>query len=105
MKDYLKNYKMQIKTLSPIYIGSGVKLGTKEYIYMPWNHEVIIPDMQIMFLAIQKKGLISEFTDFMMDSRQNTTTLSMWLKEHQFKSVDYEQWKLDGLRKMVILIL
>lgn len=94
MKDYLKNYKMQIKTLSPIYIGSGVKLGTKEYIYMPWNHEVIIPDMQIMFLAIQKKGLISEFTDFMMDSRQNTTTLSMWLKEHQFKSVDYEQWKL-----------
>ena len=58
MEEFLKHYRMRIEALSPIYIGSGVKLGTKEYIYMPWNHEVIIPDMQKMFLAVQKKGLI-----------------------------------------------
>ena len=45
MEEFLKHYRMRIEALSPIYIGSGVKLGKKEYIYMPWNHEVIIPDM------------------------------------------------------------
>ncbi len=94
MEDFLKHYKMQIEALSPIYIGSGEKIGTKEYIYMPRNHEVIIPDMQKMFLSMQKKGLIKEFTDFMMDARQGKTTLSQWLKEHQFRFEDYEAWKL-----------
>ena len=62
MEEFLKHYRMRIEALSPIYIGSGVKLGKKEYIYMPWNHEVIIPDMQKMFLAVQKKGVIKEYT-------------------------------------------
>ena len=69
MEEFLKHYRMRIEALSPIYIGSGVKLGKKEYIYMPWNHEVIIPDMQKMFLAVQNKGLIKEFTDFMSSAR------------------------------------
>ena len=94
MEEFLKHYRMRIEALSPIYIGSGVKLGTKEYIYMPWNHEVIIPDMQKMFLAVQKKGVIKEFTDFMMNAGQNGKTLSQWLKEHRFGSEDYEAWKL-----------
>lgn len=85
MEEFLKHYRMRIEALSPIYIGSGVKLGKKEYIYMPWNHEVIIPDMQKMFLAVQKKGLIKEFTDFMMNAGQNGKTLSQWLKEHRFR--------------------
>ena len=58
MKEFLKHYRMQIEALSPIYIGSGIKLGKKEYIYIPWNHEVIIPDMQKMFLSVQKKDLL-----------------------------------------------
>ena len=94
MEEFLKHYRMRIEALSPIYIGSGVKLGKKEYIYMPWNHEVIIPDMQKMFLTVQKKGLIKEFTDFMMNAGQNGKTLSQWLKEHRFGSEDYEAWKL-----------
>lgn len=94
MEEFLKHYRMRIEALSPIYIGSGVKLGKKEYIYMPWNHEVIIPDMQKMFLAVQKKGLIKEFTDFMMNAGQNGKTLSQWLKEHRFGSEDYEAWRL-----------
>ena len=93
MKEFLKHYRMQIEALSPIYIGSGIKLGKKEYIYIPWNHEVIIPDMQKMFLSVQKKGLIKEFTDFMMNAGQSGKTLSIWLKEHQFKLEDYEMWK------------
>lgn len=94
MKDFLKHYKMQIEALSPIYIGSGTKIGTKEYIYIAPRHEVIIPDMQKMFLTMQKKRLNEEFTEFMMDARQGKKTLSQWLREHQFRFEDYETWKL-----------
>ena len=54
MNEYLKCYKVKLHVLSPVHIGSGTKIGKKEYIYMPWNHQVIIPDIQKMYAELQK---------------------------------------------------
>ena len=91
MNDFLKHYQARILALSPIHIGSGSKIGKKEYIYLPWNHQVIIPDLEKMYTAIRKKGLESRFLDFMM--REPRLTLSEWLKQNGFRGTDYEQWK------------
>ena len=55
MRDYLKHYRVKICVLSPVYIGSGEKIGKKEHIYMPWNHHVIIPNVEKMYMDLQEK--------------------------------------------------
>lgn len=93
MQKFLKCYKMKIGVLSPIYIGSGEKIGKKEYIYMPWNHHVIIPDVDKMYGDIRRRGWENEFTDFLMDSRNGQLPLSMWLSQKKLCGDDYISWK------------
>ena len=57
MKEYLKIYRIKITALSPIHIGSGEKINKKEYIYLPRNHQVLIPDIEKMYGDLQKKVL------------------------------------------------
>ena len=40
---------------------------------MPWNHHVIIPNVEKMYMDLQKKGLGKEFADYMMDGRPEGT--------------------------------
>ena len=49
MGNFLKNYKMKIHALSPIFIGCGEKIGKKEYIYLPWDHKVIVPFIEKVY--------------------------------------------------------
>lgn len=92
MRQCFKNYKMTIRAVSPIFIGSGEEIGKKEYIYMPWNHRVIIPDIYTMYDDLRKRGLSDEYEKFMMDSRNNQMSLSNWLAQKQFRQQDYERW-------------
>lgn len=93
MKDYLKNYKAKIHVLTPMHIGCGQRLLKKEYIYLPKTHRVIVPDIQKMFSAIQKKGLSSAFMDFMLNTGNKGPSLSQWLGQNGFTFKDYEAWK------------
>lgn len=93
MNDYLKHYKVKIHVLSLIHIGSGSKIGKKEYIYMPWNHRVIIPDVEKMYADLQRKGLATEFMRYMMDGSSKAPSLAQWLGEKKFREADYEKWK------------
>lgn len=94
MSEYLKYYKVKLHVLSPVHIGSGTKIGKKEYIYMPWNHQVIIPDIQKMYAELQKKHLEKEFETYMLDTRTKGLALGKWLSTHKFQSKDYDKWTL-----------
>ena len=54
---------------------SAVKIGKKEYIYMPWNHRVIVPDLKKMYGDIRKKGLEKSYIDFMLNSNGKNASL------------------------------
>lgn len=97
MQQFLKHYKVKIRVLSPIFIGSGEKIGKKEYIYMPWNHRVIIPDVDKMFEDLSRRGWTNEFTSFLMDSRNGQMPLSTWLAQKKLRGEDYEKWKNYGM--------
>lgn len=94
MKDFLKHYRVCITVLSPMHIGSGEKIGKKEYIYMPWNHRVLVPDLKKMYEDIRKKGLEKNYIDFMLNSSGRNASLNNWLKQNKFRGADYEKWKL-----------
>lgn len=93
MKDYLKNYRVIIHTLSPIYVGSGEKIPKKEYIYLSHDHKVIIPDIQKMYSDVKRRGLEKEFTNFIMDLSGKSPSLFQWLDEHEFSIGDYKNWQ------------
>ena len=44
-ENYLKHYEMELIILSPVYIGSGEKIGKKEYIFLPLKKRVLVPDL------------------------------------------------------------
>lgn len=93
MNGFLKCYKVKITALAPIHIGSGQKIGKKEYIYMPWNHNVIVPEIEKMYADIRKKGQEKAFVSYMMDAEPRGPSLSQWLQRHGMKEADYERWK------------
>ena len=93
MNGFLKCYKVKITALAPIHVGSGQKIGKKEYIYMPWNQNVIVPEIEKMYADIRRKGLEEEFAGYMMDAGLKGPSLSQWLKRHGMKEADYERWK------------
>lgn len=90
MKDFLQHYNMKISVLSPVYIGSGEKIGKKEYIYLPRTHRVIIPDMEKMYAGLRKTHSEKEYVDYMLkDGRYG---LEVWLKQNGYKEKDFQAW-------------
>ena len=57
-ENYLKHYEMELIILSPVYIGSGEKIGKKEYIFLPLKKRVLVPDLGKMYTALMKKRAI-----------------------------------------------
>lgn len=89
--EVLKHYKMKIEALSPIHIGNGVTIGKKEYIRIPWDQLIIIPDFNRMYLDIQKKGHSRQFEKYILENDRDD--LSKWLKENGYQKKDYERWE------------
>lgn len=91
MSNFLKHYNLKIHVLSPIYIGNGQKIGKKEYIYLSWDNRVIIPDIEKMYTALQKKYMEREYLDYML--KNGKIELGQWLKQHGYQKNDYMKWK------------
>lgn len=102
MNDFLKHYKVKIHALSPIYIGNGVKIGKKEYIHLPWDRLVIIPDIERMYQALSRKGLAAEYQTYLL--KNNRDDLGVWLKQKGYQKKDYLLWKKYTLDAGDVLI-
>ena len=97
MNNFLKHYRLKIHTLSPVSVGSGEKIGKKEYIYLPKKKQAIIPDIEKMYADLCKKGLEEKYLKYMLD--KNSRELGSWLKEQGIAEEDFEKWsryKLDA---------
>ncbi|MCR5031306.1 MAG: hypothetical protein K6A92_00440, partial [Lachnospiraceae bacterium] len=87
MKDYLKTYPIRITALAPIYIGGGVSLSKKEYIYDAGLHKVLVPDTFRMVQGLQKKGILNRYMDFMQKS--DIDGLDQFLGQCNIRQDDY----------------
>lgn len=91
MSDFLKHYEMKITALSPMHIGNGEKIGKKEYIYLPWDNTVIIPDVRLLLGEIQKKHLDRQYAEYML--KNNRDELGNWLKKQGFQRQEFKHFQ------------
>lgn len=97
MRDFFKHYEMKITVLSPIHIGSGEKIGKKEYIYLPWDNMAVIPDVRLLLTEMQKRHIEQQYTDYIL--KNNRDELGNWLKKQGFQKKDFlriQKYTLDA---------
>lgn len=87
----LKHCRIKIEALSPLHVGSGEKIGKKEYIYLPWDQMVIVPDIYRMHGELQRNGNGQAFQDYLL--KNNKDALGSWLKALGYRKSDYLKWK------------
>lgn len=95
MNQYLKSYRVVMYTVGPVFIGNGKEIGKKEYIFLN-RRQVGIPDIQLLYAELKKKGKEDAFEEYML--RKRNISLSQWLEDQQVSIVDWEpliRYKLD----------
>lgn len=80
MKTYLKNYKLILTALSPIFIGSGKELNKQEYIQD--GKKIYIVDQTKLIGILQKRGLIQRYLNHISNPR---CSLRNWLIENDIR--------------------
>ncbi len=54
MKQYLKSYCVVLRTVGPVFVGSGREIGKKEYVFL--NRGLVgIPDIQRLYGELAKR--------------------------------------------------
>ena len=65
MESYLKHYKMKLKTLAPLYIGSGKEVTKKQYIFA--NNKIYVVDVPKFLKFIADKNLTDKYMTFLQN--------------------------------------
>lgn len=89
MNDYLKRYTITLKTLSPVFIGSGEQLGKKEYVFNTRKEKAWIFNPKKLYHHLAEENLLREYEKYMLQGRQD---LYSFMYEHNIKPAQYEKW-------------
>lgn len=65
-QDHLQVFDLTLKTQSPLFVGSGRKIGKREYIYSPNQGCVKILNMELFFDYMLRHDLVRQFEKFML---------------------------------------
>lgn len=63
---YLEQHRLTIHTLSPVFIGSGICLTKKDYIFIPQTKQILFVDLHKLFTLLEKKNLSQAYESFVM---------------------------------------
>lgn len=89
MKDFLKKYEIVIETTAPVFIGSGEKIGKKEYIFNDKEKKVYIPDFKKMYQFLKEKDLLDSYQTYLLSDNRD---YAYWLKSQGIQKNDYMPW-------------
>lgn len=89
MNDYLKTYKIILTTQSPVHVGSGKKIGKKEYIFDFRTNTVHIPDFAKMFGYMRNTRNLEKYQDYLLKDNRD---FAWWLKTNNILQKDYKNW-------------
>ncbi len=82
MRQYLKNYQVKIRTIAPVFIGSGKEIGKKEYLFLN-QRQVGILDTQLFYGYLKKLGKEQAFEQYLLGN--NYMDLKTWLWKQNLK--------------------
>lgn len=89
MNEYLKVYQFELKTLTPLFIGSGGTIGKKDYLYDRNRNQILLVDMRRMFDGLQKLRLLEAYERYVL---QPCKDLYAFLKENNIDRKESNQW-------------
>lgn len=95
MEDYLINYELKIKILTPVYIGSGYTVGKREYIHDKSKNLVSFLDLDKLFKGILDNGLYSEYEKYFTADNKNkemNVELKQFLERAGIGEDKYSEW-------------
>lgn len=82
MREYLRTYQVVMRTVGPVFVGSGKDIKKKEYVWMGDRNQVGIPDMQKLYREVVKRKKQSAFEEYFLGfSNKNLTD---WLVAQNF---------------------
>ena len=90
MQTYLKHYSAKITAKAPIFIGSGSKIGKKEFIYSAKDNMAAVPDMASFFTFLNERNKEDEYEKYMLYT--GNKDLGRWLYGQGIKKADYKQF-------------
>lgn len=85
-----------MRTMSPVFIGSGTSIGNREYIYLQNQHKVIVPDLLKMYMFFAKRGDAEAYQEYMLSEKY---PLYRWLTERGYRPSDFlsfRSYELDA---------
>lgn len=80
---YQKTYRVRLKTVGPVFIGSGKDLSKKEYIFLENRTKIGVMDTEAFYMFLKKKGLSAQYEDFLLHEKR--MDLYSWLRENNIK--------------------
>lgn len=87
MTRHLKYYQCVLRTIGPVFVGSGKEIGKKEYIFLN-QRKVGIPNMQKLYMEMRRRGIGSSFEDYLLGSWN--ISLTDWLGKQNVKMKELE---------------
>lgn len=65
MNQYLKSYQIVLHTVGPVFVGSGRKIGKKEYLFLN-QKQVGIPDIQSLYGELARRKKAAAFEEYLL---------------------------------------
>lgn len=101
MNQYLKCYRVVMRTLAPVFIGSGREIWKEEYIFLN-RGKVGILDIDKLYGELCRLGKADAFEEYLL-GRMNID-LTKWLEEQGIQTADikpYMKYTLDCSDKII----
>lgn len=95
MNQYLVSYEVTMRTIGPVFIGSGKEIGKKEYVFLNQS-KVGITDIQDLYKELTQRGKGTAFEEYLLG--KGNMGLSDWLKRQNLGINDIKpilKYRLD----------
>lgn len=80
MREFLEKYKIELETIGPVHIGSGITLRKGEWILEWSDQQAIIVSTDKLFELLVRKRLLTEYEKFAFSAKGD---LLRWMKDHE----------------------
>lgn len=84
---HLLTQALTLRTLAPVFIGSGERLHKKEYIFDVQQGRIHFLDFTRLVDFLKSRGLLARYEQFLLQPRQND--FKIFLNDNQIKEKDY----------------
>lgn len=96
MEKCLKTYQVVMRTVGPLFIGSGREINKKEYLFLNGKRQVGIPDIQKLYLELSRRRKAEAFEEYLLN--KGNLSLTDWFFRQKINTNDLKtliRYRLD----------